>query len=62
MSSVVGMVSLNVRNECLHGRDYINGSRVRYAFRLTLLAIYMMKYRIDVIYENMSDDEGVESD
>ena len=54
--------SLNVRNECLHGRDYINGSRVRYAFRLTLLAIYMVKYRIDVIYENMSDDEGVESD
>ncbi len=53
--------SLNVRNECLHGRDYINGSRVRFAFRLTLLAIYMVKYRIDVINENMSDIEDVEN-
>ncbi len=53
--------SLNVRNECLHGRDYLNGSNVRFAFRLTLLAIYMLKYRIDVIYENMSDAEDIKS-
>jgi len=49
--------SLNIRNECLHGRDYIRGSRVKFAFRLTLLAIYMLVYRINVIKENMVDEE-----
>lgn len=51
--------SLNVRNKCLHGRDYMNGSNVKFAFRLTLLAIYMVMYRINVINTNNSeDDEG----
>lgn len=48
--------SLNIRNECLHGRDYIRGSRVKFAFRLTLLAIYMLVYRIDTIKENMEEE------
>ncbi len=47
--------SLNIRNECLHGRAYISGKNVCFAFRLTLLAIYMVKYRIDAINENISD-------
>ncbi len=49
--------SLNVRNECMHGRDYISGSRVRFAFRLTLLAIYMILYRINVIKTNISEED-----
>lgn len=53
--------SLNVRNECLHGRDYMNGGRVRFAFRLTLLAIYMVMYRIDVINANMLEEEEAET-
>lgn len=52
--------SLNVRNECIHGRDYINGSRLRFAFRLTLLAIYMIMYRIDVINTNISEVDEME--
>ena len=52
--------SLNVRNECMHGRDYMNGSRLRFAFRLTLLAIYMIMYRINVINTNISEEDEVE--
>lgn len=51
--------SLNVRNECMHGRDYMNGSRLRFAFRLTLLAIYMIIYRIDVINANISGEDEI---
>ena len=51
--------SLNVRNECMHGRDYMNGSRLRFAFRLTLLAIYMIIYRIDVIKTNITEEDEI---
>lgn len=52
--------SLNVRNECMHGRDYMKGGSVRFAFRLTLLAIYMLLYRIDVINMNMLEEDEEE--
>lgn len=51
--------SLNVRNECMHGRDYMKGSRLRFAFRLTLLAIYMIMYRIDVINTNITEEDEI---
>lgn len=54
--------SLNVRNECMHGRDYMNGSRLRFAFRLTLLAIYMIMYRIDVINTNITEEDDGEDE
>lgn len=44
--------SLNIRNECIHGRDYISGNRLKYAFKITLLALHMIMYRIIVIKEN----------
>ena len=53
--------SLNIRNECMHGRDYLSGSRLTFAFRLTLLAIYMILYRINVIKANLTEtNEGEE--
>lgn len=45
--------SLNIRNECVHGRDYINGGQLKYAFKVTELALYMILYRNKVIEENM---------
>lgn len=54
--------SLNIRNECMHGRDYMNGSRLRFAFRLTLLAIYMIMYRIDVINTNITEEDDGEDE
>lgn len=49
--------SLNIRNECIHGRDYIVGSRLKFAFKVTLLALYMIIYRIGVIEKNEEVDQ-----
>lgn len=45
---------LNIRNECIHGRDYLAGGKLRYAFRVTLLCIYMVMFRIDTIEETLA--------
>lgn len=47
--------SLNVRNECIHGRDYLSGSSLKFAFTVTLFAIYMITFRINTIKDNVSD-------
>lgn len=44
--------SLNIRNECMHGRDYLSGKRLKFAFKMTLLAIYMVIFRIKIIEEH----------
>lgn len=44
--------SLNIRNECIHGRDYFEGYRLEFAFKVTMLALYMIKYRINSILAN----------
>lgn len=41
--------SLNIRNECIHGRKYLNGDSMLFAFKVTLLAIYTIMQRINVI-------------
>lgn len=48
--------SLNIRNECVHGRNYLEGGQLRYAFKVTLLALYMILFRIKVIEDNMNGD------
>ena len=47
--------SLNIRNQCVHGRSYINKSQLPFAFRTTLFAIYMICFRIKTIEANVSD-------
>ena len=47
--------SFNVRNECVHGRDYLKGNSLRFAFRATLMAIDMVNFRIKTIRDNVSD-------
>ena len=32
--------SLNIRNECIHGRNYSQGGQLRYAFKVTFLSLY----------------------
>ncbi|MBJ8349494.1 hypothetical protein [Streptococcus zalophi] len=46
--------SLNIRNECIHGRDYIEGCSLKFGFKVTLMALYMVRYRINVILTNLS--------
>lgn len=47
--------SCNVRNECIHGRNYLFGGSLRFAFRATLFAIHMINFRINTIKNNISD-------
>ncbi len=51
--------SMNIRNECIHGRDYLEGGQLRYAFKVTLLALHMINCRIKVIEENMDKEEKI---
>lgn len=44
--------SLNIRNECIHGREYIEGNGLRFAFRLTLLILNMLYARLELFKEN----------
>ena len=47
--------SFNVRNECVHGRNFLRGSSLEFAMTVTLFAIYMIVFRINTIKENISD-------
>lgn len=49
--------SLNIRNECIHGRDYQDGDSLRYAFRLTLFVMNTLLNRIRIIEENIDSKE-----
>ncbi len=49
--------SLNIRNECIHGRNFLEGNQLRYAFKVTLLALYMIIFRIEAIKENVNHVE-----
>ncbi len=49
--------SLNIRNECIHGRDYQDGDSLRYAFRLTLFVMNTLLNRIRIIEENIVSEE-----
>jgi len=52
--------SLNIRNECIHGRDYFEGYMLKFAFKVTMLALYMIRYRINLILDNSSSyNEGL---
>lgn len=44
--------SLNIQNECIHGRDYLSDTNLRLAFRVTLLSILMLDRRIKKVGEN----------
>ena len=41
--------SLNIRNECIHGRDYLFGESLEFAFKITLSALYMLIKRLEII-------------
>ena len=49
--------SLNIRNECIHGREYIEGYQLKFGFKITLLALYMVKYRINLILTNIANND-----
>lgn len=44
--------SLNIRNECIHGRDFLSNGRLILAFKVTMISILMIDSRIKIIKEN----------
>lgn len=48
--------SINVRNDCMHGRNYLSGGQSRFAFKITLISLYMIIYRINSINQNMNNE------
>ena len=49
--------SLNIRNECIHGRDYIEGEQLKLGFKITILSLYMIMYRIELIEKNVVEKQ-----
>lgn len=47
--------SLNIRNECVHGRDYLSGESLIFAFKITLSALCMLIKRLEIISSYKGD-------
>ena len=45
--------SLNIRNECIHARDYQSAQGLHFALRVSLLAIKMLDYRFDKVFAEL---------
>ena len=41
--------SLNIRNECVHGRNYLSEESLLFAFKITLASLYMLIKRLEII-------------
>lgn len=51
--------SLNIRNECIHGRDYLSGEALIFAFKIALSSLYMLIKRLEIISSykgNLNED------
>ena len=52
--------SFNIRNELVHGREYVEEGGLKFAFKTTLLSIYMIDFRIRCIREQLQAHKEVE--
>lgn len=50
--------SLNIRNECAHGRDYLSGSRLVFAFKVTLASLLMVMKRMEIILKGSKQKDN----
>lgn len=55
-----GENGLNIRNACIHGNGYCHGSQISFAFKVTLIALYMIGWRLEVVLGNMKRQEASE--
>lgn len=53
--------SLNIRNEFIHGRKYINKKDLNFAFKITLISICIIEKRIQTIKEIL-EAKGIDSE
>ena len=47
--------SLNIRNECIHGREYLSGESMFFAFKVSLSALYMLIRRLEIIISSIEN-------
>lgn len=50
-----GENGLNIRNDCIHGNGYQNKEQLSFAFKVTLICLYLVGCRCQSIIENMED-------
>lgn len=50
--------SLNIRNECVHGRDYLSGGSLIFAFKVTLASLLMVMKRIEILLERSKQKDN----
>ena len=48
--------SLNVRNECIHGRNYLKEGALMFAFKIALASLYMLIRRLEVVTSNIDNN------
>lgn len=48
-----GENGLNIRNECVHGKNYIKSNEITYAFKITLLCIHMIDNRFKMFRKDI---------
>lgn len=47
-----GENGLNIRNECIHGKNYIKSNEIDFAFKITLLCLHMIDNRFNMLRRN----------
>lgn len=47
-----GENGLNIRNECIHGKNYIKSNEIDFAFKITLLCLHMIDNRFNMLIRN----------
>ena len=57
-----GENGLNIRNDCIHGNDYLHDNRLSFAFKVTLISLYIIGWRIDMIEKNISQNSNNNTD
>jgi len=51
-----GENGLNIRNDCIHGNGYNTDSEILFAFKITLICLYVIGYRYQLIIDNFIEN------
>ena len=51
--------SMNIRNDCVHGRGFNTGEELEFAFKAVLLCIYMIEYRMNLVLDKIKPKNGI---
>ena len=52
-----GENGLNIRNDCIHGNGFESPEQINFAYKVTLICLYLIEYRYKLISENQNTEE-----